>query len=105
MLHTALDWQRGGVRRQMREDGLAARGGGKADERTAAVVDINASGLHPATGFYRAFPALIPGAIVDGILIRGARHHHVPFGGPAVCIVEPFACVGLWGSVEEARDT
>src|SRR2546422_7098031 len=62
----------------------------------------------PVTRFSRAgcgkswecFPstterALLPGAVVDGVLVGGAGHRHVPLDRPVEGVVEPLASVGL----------
>src|SRR5690348_12011639 len=48
------------------------------------------------------FIVLLPSAIVDGVLIGGSRHGHVPFHGPVVGVLEALARIGLRRRVQQA---
>src|SRR5436853_176295 len=43
-----------------------------------------------------------PGAVVDGVLVGGAGHRHVPLDRPVVGVVEALASVGLRRGVQQA---
>src|SRR5437764_8409541 len=44
---------------------------------------------------------LLPGAVVDRVLVGRARHGHVPLHRPAVGVVPALARVGLWRGVQQ----
>src|SRR2546422_3752870 len=44
----------------------------------------------------------LPGAVIDGVLVGGAGHRHVPLDRPVVGVVEPLARVGLRRGVQQA---
>src|SRR3989441_11023121 len=46
--------------------------------------------------------ALLPGAVVDGVLVGGAGHRHVPLDRPVIGVVEALASVGLRRGVKQA---
>src|SRR5258707_11026667 len=56
-----------------------------------------------ALTFFMAAP-LPPGAVVDGVLVGGAGHRHVPLHGPVVGIVEALARVRLRRGMKQAPD-
>src|SRR5258707_11080606 len=56
-----------------------------------------------ALTFFMAAP-LLPGAVVDGVLVGGAGPRHVPLHGPVVGIVEALARVRVRGGGEEGAD-
>src|SRR5207248_9894820 len=62
--------------------------------RQAPALDINASRT--------CEPELLPGAVVDGVFVRGPWHGHVPLHSPIVSVIEALAGVGLRWSVQQA---
>src|SRR5260221_14272207 len=53
------------------------------------------------SGFFRCRASLLPGAVVDDLLIGGARHHHVPLHRPVVGVVEALASIRLRRSMQQ----
>src|SRR5688572_30103612 len=68
-------------------------------------IDEHAASMPPATRTSSAFilpPLLLPGAVVDGVFVRGPGNGHVPLHRPVVRIVEALARIGLRRGVQEA---